>query len=56
MKKSKKPDGIIIFVVVIAILLFVTHCEELNKIPGVHVQAGGVSVDIGDFHYSNGKG
>lgn len=55
MKKKDKPNGIIIFVVVIALLLFVTHCEELNKIPGVNVKAGGISVDVGDFHYTNGK-
>ena len=53
MKKNDKPSGIVIFVVVVAILLFVTHCEDLNRIPGVNVESGRVSVDIGDFHYHN---
>ena len=56
MKKDKKPDGIIIFVVVIAMLIFVTHCDRLNDVPGIRVQSGGVTVDIGDFYYTNGKG
>ena len=52
---KNKPPGIVIFVIVIAVLLFITHCEDLNRIPGVHVQSGGVSIDVGDFHYTNGK-
>lgn len=51
MKKNDKPSGIVIFVVVIAILLFVTHCEDLNRVPGVNVDSGEVTVDVGDFHY-----
>ena len=50
MKGSK---GIVIFVTVVAALLFLTHCEDLNSVPGVHVQSGGVSIDVGDFHYNN---
>lgn len=46
-----KNKGIVIFVAVIAALLFLAHCEQLNDIPGVYVQSGGVSIDIGDFHY-----
>ena len=51
-RKDKKPAGIIIFVAVLALLFIATHCEDLNRIPGVNVKAGGISVEIGDFHYS----
>ena len=52
MKKNDKPSGMIVFVIVVALLLIVTHCEDsINRIPGVHVESNGMSVDIGDFHY-----
>ena len=53
MKKYDKPSGIAIFVVVITILLFVPHFEDLNRVPGVNVGSGEVTVDVGDFHYHN---
>lgn len=52
-KNSNKPSGIVIFVAVIAALLFLTHCDKLNEVPGVSVSGGEVSVDIGDYHYHN---
>lgn len=51
--KNNKPSGIVIFVAVIAALLFLTHCDRLNDVPGVNVQSGEVVVDIGDFYYHN---
>ena len=53
MKKDNKPSGIVIFIAVIAALLFLTHCDKLNDVPGVSVTGGEVTVDIGDFHYQN---
>lgn len=54
MKKESKPKGLIILIVIAAILLIATHGEELNKLPGIQVEGGGVSIDIGDYHYSTG--
>ncbi len=53
MKKNSKPSGIVIFVAVLAALIFLTHCDKLNEVPGVSVSGGEVSVDIGDYHYHN---
>lgn len=53
MKKDNKPPRIVIFAAVIAALIVLTHCERVNDIPGVSVTGGGVTVDIGDFHYHN---
>lgn len=52
MKKSDTPKGLIILIVVAALLVIATQGDELNKIPGVQVKSGGVSVEIGDFYYS----
>lgn len=54
MKKESKPKGLIILIAVAALLLIVTQGDELNKIPGIQVEGGGVSIDIGDYHYSTG--
>lgn len=51
MKKTESPKGLLILITIIAILLIATHGEDLNKIPGVQVEGGGVTVDIGDYHY-----
>lgn len=55
--KKNKPNGVIILVAVIAAMFIIaTHGQELNRIPGIQVKTGEVSVDFGGFHYSNGKG
>lgn len=53
MKKDNKPSGIVIFVAVLAALIFLTHCDKLNDVPGVSVTSGEVTIDIGDFYYQN---
>lgn len=51
MKKDNKPSGIVIFVAVLAALIFLTHCDKLNDVPGVSVDEPEITVDIGDFRY-----
>ena len=51
MKKSETPKGLIILIAVAALLVIATQRDELNKIPGVQVKGGGVSVDIGNTHF-----
>lgn len=51
MKKDNKPSGIVIFVAVLAALIFLTHCDKLNDVTGVSVDESEITVDIGDFHY-----
>lgn len=53
MKKDNKPSGIVVFMAVLAALIFLTHCDRLNDVPGVSVDNPGITVDIGDFHYQN---
>ena len=53
MKKNGKPSGLMIFVIVVAALVWLTHSTELNSVPGMNVSGGEVSVDLGDLHYHN---
>lgn len=53
MKKDNKQSGIVIFVAVIAALIFLTHCDRLNDVPGVSVDKPEITFDIGDFHYQS---
>lgn len=53
MKKENKPSGIVIFVAVLAALIFLTHCDRLNDVPGVSVDEPEITVDIGDLHYQS---
>ena len=45
------PKGLIILIAVAALLLIAIQGDELNKIPGIEVKGGGVSVDIGHTHF-----
>ena len=53
MKKENKPSGIFIFVAVLAALIFLTHCDRLNNVPGVSVGESHITIDIGDLHYQS---
>lgn len=53
MKKESKPSGIVIFVAVLATLIFLTHCDRLNEVPGVSVDESRITIDIGDLHYQS---
>lgn len=50
---KNKPNGIVVFLLILAGMAFLTHSQSLNSIPGVHVEKSNVSVDIGDLHYHN---
>lgn len=53
MKKDNKPSGIVIFITVLATLIFLTHCDRLNDVPGVSVDESHITIDIGDLHYQS---
>ena len=44
---------IAILAMALGTLLLLTHPQQVNKIPCVSVEGGGVTIDIGDYHYSS---
>lgn len=45
------PKGLIVLIVIVAVLIIATQGESLNRLPGIQVKGGGITVDIGDVHY-----
>lgn len=52
MKDSTKVLAALIVMIVLFAFLG-AHKEDVNNIPLVSVEGGGVSVDVGDFHYTS---
>ena len=45
------PKGLMALIVIVAVLIVATQGESLNRLPGIQVKGGGVTIDIGDMHY-----
>ena len=49
--KKDNPKGLIALIVIVFVLIVATQGESLNRLPGIQVKGGGVTIDIGDMHY-----
>ncbi|MBP5362270.1 MAG: hypothetical protein J6Y71_04510 [Ruminococcus sp.] len=49
--KKGNSNALYILAIIVTVIIFVTHCKDLDRVPGVHVEPGEVSVEIGDFSY-----
>lgn len=53
MKESTKVLAALIVMIVLFAFLG-AHTADVNNIPLVSVEGGGVTVNVGDFHYAKG--
>ena len=51
MKMKDKPKGLFALIAIVFILIIATQGESVNRLPGIQVKGGGVTIDIGDMHY-----
>lgn len=45
------PKGLFALIAIVFILIIATQGESVNRLPGIQVKGGGVSVDIGHTHF-----
>lgn len=45
------PKGLFALIAIVFILIIATQGESVNRLPGIQVKGGGVTIDIGDMHY-----